>query len=149
MKSQKETEGDLQQAGWKQRTLGGFIQATGPLWTHRDGDGWQYGILTSASHANPAGMVHGGLLATLMDHALSAIAWEAVGRRPCVTVQLDTQFLCPVVPGAFLKATGNVVRATRSLVFMQGVLSVNDDVVLTGSAVLKVMTKEEAPSTQR
>jgi uncharacterized protein (TIGR00369 family) len=148
MKSQHEVEATLQEDGWKRRTLAGFIQSTGPLWTRRDGNIWQYGILTSSSHANPAGLVHGGLLATLMDHTLSAIAWEAVGRRPCVTVQLDTQFLSPVVPGAFLKATGDVVRATRSLVFMRGVLSVDDDVVLTGSAVLKVMTKEEGPATQ-
>jgi uncharacterized protein (TIGR00369 family) len=130
---------DLQQAGWKQRSLGGFIQAAGPLWTRRQDAGWQYGILTSVEHANPAGVVHGGLMSTLMDHALSAIGWEAAGRQPCVTVQLDTQFLAPVVPGAFLKASGRVVRATGTLLFMQGELSVDDDAVASGSAVLKIL----------
>jgi uncharacterized protein (TIGR00369 family) len=148
MKGRNEIEGDLQQVGWKQRALNGFIQTAGPLWTRKVGNLWQYGILTDASHANPANMVHGGVLTTLMDHTLSAIAWEAVGRRPCVTVQLDTQFLAPVVPGAFLKATGKVVRTSRSLVFMQGALLVDDDVVLTGSAVLKALTKEETHSQQ-
>jgi uncharacterized protein (TIGR00369 family) len=113
--------------------------SAGPLWTRRQGDGWEYGILTSAEHANPGGVVHGGLISTLMDHALSAIGWAASGRRPCVTVQLDTQFLAPVVPGTFLKATGRVVRATGSLLFMQGELSVDDNAVASGSAVLKIL----------
>jgi uncharacterized protein (TIGR00369 family) len=137
------TEGDLQKLGWKQRSLIGFIQSAGPLWTRREGIDWQYGILTDSSHSNPAGMVHGGLLATLMDHTLSAVAWEAIGRRACVTVQLDTQFLVPVVPGAFLQATAKVVRSTRSLVFVQGTLAVDDEVVLSGSAVLKVLTASQ------
>jgi uncharacterized protein (TIGR00369 family) len=142
MKDPDASRADLQQAGWKQRPLAGFIQSAGPLWTRRQGDGWQYGILTSAEHANPAGVVHGGLISTLMDHALSAIGWQAAGRRPCVTVQLDTQFLAPVVPGAFLKATGRVVRATGSLLFMQGELSVDDNAVASGSAVLKILRSD-------
>lgn len=145
MTSNNKTEVDLQQAGWKRRTLPGFIQSAGPLWTRQEDDGWRYGLLTTSSHANPAGVVHGGVLATLIDHALSAIAWEAMGRRACVTVQLNTQFLAPVVPGAFLVATGQVTRATRSLVFMQGEVSVGDDLVLTGSAVLKVLSNIKEP----
>jgi uncharacterized protein (TIGR00369 family) len=142
------TAAELQQAGWKQRSLGGFVQSAGPLWTRREGSDWLYGFLTNPGHANPAGMVHGGVLTTLIDHALSAIAWEATGRRACVTVQLDTQFLAPVIPGAFLKATGRVVRATRSLVFMRGEVSVGDEVVLIGSAVLKVLQREDPKSAQ-
>jgi len=142
MKERDEAERELQQTGWKQRSLHGFIQSAGPLWTRKEGILWHYGILTNASHANPAGIVHGGVLATLMDHALSAIAWEAAGRRACVTVQLDTQFVAHAVPGAFLKASGKVVRLTRSLAFMQGELRVEDDVVMTGSAVLRISARE-------
>lgn len=129
----------LAAAGWKQRQLPGFIQAAGPLWTRRDGDGWTYGILAGPSHANPAGRVHGGVLATLADHAVSIGAWEAVGRRPCVTVQLDTHFLAAATPGQFIEARTRVVRATRSLVFMQAALAVGDAEIATASAVLKVV----------
>jgi len=139
------TEDDLRQAGWKQRSLQGFIQSAGPLWTRREGAIWQYGLLTGPSHVNPAGVVHGGVLATLMDHALSAIAWEGVGRRACVTVQLNTVFLAPVLPGAFLKAEGQIVRTTRTLVFAQGEIAVDGEIVLTGTAVLKVSAKAFSP----
>ena len=130
---------DLALAGWRQHALKGFVQLVGPLWSRRDEDEWKYGFLTEAKHANPAGVVHGGLLATLMDHALSAIAWEAAGRLPCVTVQLDTHFLAPVQPGSFIVARGRITRRSSSLVFMQGALSVEKHEVVTANAILKIV----------
>lgn len=125
--------------GWKPRTLPGFIGTAGPLWTRREGDGWAYGVLTGAGHANPAGLVHGGVLSTLADHAVSTVAWEAVGRRPCVTVQLDTHFLAAIEPGRFVAARAQVLRATRSLVFVQATLQCDGTVVATATAVMKVV----------
>lgn len=126
-------------AGWKPRELPGFIQTAGPLWTRRDGETWAYGIQTGPGHANPAGLVHGGLLATLLDHAISSVAWQAIGRRPCVTVQLDTHFLAAATPGQFVEARARVLRATRSLVFMQGSLAAGELEVATACAVLKIV----------
>lgn len=98
----------LREAGWGERRGMGFSALVGPLWSRREGDGWAYGLLTGEQHANQAGLVHGGLLATLMDQALSAVAWEALQRQPCVTVQLDTHYLALPVPGSSWK------RAARS-----------------------------------
>jgi uncharacterized protein (TIGR00369 family) len=131
--------GSLGDLGWRQRDLPGFIGRVGPLWTRKEEAGWAYGVLATAQHLNPAGLVHGGLLTTLIDHALSAIAWEAVARRPCVTVQLDAQFLLAAREGQLLEARGRVVRATSSLVFMQGQVVVAGAEIVTASAVLKVM----------
>ena len=124
--------------GWKPRPLGGFFGLVGLLWTRKEGDAWAYAVLAEAKHTNPAGIVHGGMLTTLVDHALSAIAWEANERRPCVTVQLDVQFLSAVRPGQLVEARGRIVRQTSSLVFMQGGLSVAGTEVVTASAVLKI-----------
>jgi len=125
--------------GWKARSLEGFFGLVGPLWTKKEEGGWVYGFVAEARHTNPAGIVHGGMLTTLLDHALSAIAWEANERRPCVTVQLDTHFLAPVLPGHFVEARGRVVKRTGSLVFLQGGLSVAGEEVAMASAVLKVL----------
>jgi uncharacterized protein (TIGR00369 family) len=136
---------ELSANGWKERALPGFAGLIGPIWTRKEERAWAYGLLTTKDHLNPAGVVHGGLLTTLADHALSAVAWEAVGRRPCVTVQLDTHFLSAVGEGQFLEARGSVVRATSSLVFMQGQVSVAGVPVVTASAVLKLIAKPRAP----
>lgn len=129
----------LSAAGWRERTLPGFAGLVGPLWTRKEESGWAYGLLPTEAHLNPAGLVHGGLLTTLIDHALSAIAWEASERRACVTVQLDTQFLAAAREGQFLEARGRVVRATGSLVFMQGQVAVDGVEIVTASSLLKVL----------
>jgi uncharacterized protein (TIGR00369 family) len=129
----------LHDAGWQQRALRGFAQRMGPLWTRREGEGWAYGILATQDHLNPGGFVHGGVLCSLFDHTVSAVAWEALGRRACVTVQLNTQFLTAAREGQFLEARGRVVRTTTTLVFVEGVLSCGDVELLRGSSVQKIM----------
>lgn len=125
--------------GWKVRTLSGFIQTAGPLWTRREGDAWAYGLLAGTQHLNPVGVVHGGTLLTLLDHTISAVAWEASGRASCVTVQLDTHFIGAVRQGQFAEARAEVSRRTRSLIFMRGSLVVAQDLVLSAQAILKVV----------
>jgi len=138
----------LQAAGWRARTLPGFAGLVGPLWTRKEADAWAYGLLATPAHANPAGMVHGGLLATLIDHALSAIAWEAQGRLPCVTVQLDTHFLAGAQVGQFLEARGTILRATSGLVFMRGEIRADGTDILSAAAVLKILRREPAAGLQ-
>jgi uncharacterized protein (TIGR00369 family) len=128
----------LRATGWRERSLPGFAGLIGPLWMRKEEDTWAYGLLATNDHVNPAGVVHGGLLATLIDHALSSIAWEALERRACVTVQLDTHFLSAARAGQFLEARGRVIRATSNLVFMQGNLSVEGIEIVSACALLKV-----------
>jgi len=129
----------LESAGWKPRTLPGFIENAGPLWTRREADGWAYAFVCEARHLNPAQRVHGGALMTLLDHAISSVAWEATGRRPCVTLQLDSQFLAAVEAGQFAEARARVTHQTRGLVFMQGTVSVGAQDVLVAQAILKIL----------
>jgi uncharacterized protein (TIGR00369 family) len=123
--------------GWKPRTLPGFFGVVGPLWTKKEPAGWAYGLLAEGRHLNPAGIVHGGMLCTLLDHALSTVAWEANERKPCVTIAFDVQFVAPARADDFVVARGDVVRRTATLTFMRGALTVRDETVATASAVLK------------
>ena len=102
-----------------------------------------FGLLTDARHANRRGVVHGGMLVTLMDHALGAVVWEAVGRAPIATIQLDAHFLAAVRPGEFVEARGQVVRRTRSVVFVRGALTAGGREVLAASGIWKVLGGEE------
>ncbi|MBO1110940.1 PaaI family thioesterase [Bordetella petrii] len=132
-------EARLSADGWKQtRGAGAFIASLGPLWAQRAEHGWRYGFVATGQHLNPAGVVHGGLLQALIDHVLSALAWEAVARRPCVTVQTDSQFLSAVHAGEFIVGQGVETHRTRNLVFMRGQLSVEDTPVLCAQAIFKI-----------
>lgn len=131
----------LQQQGWKQRELPGFIGLAGPLWTRREGEGWAYGLLAGEQHLNPAGVVHGGALVTLLDHAISTVAWEAAERAACVTLQLDTHFAGAVRAGQFAQARAEVVQRSKSMLFMRGTVVVEGELVLAGQAIMKVVAR--------
>lgn len=128
---------------WTQRELPGFICTAGPLWTRREGAGWAYGFKAGAQHLNPAGVVHGGALLTLLDHAISAVAWEASGRQACVTVQLDTQFLIAAREGDLLEARAELIQRSKSLLFMRGNVSVAGRPVASAQSVLKALAPQE------
>jgi uncharacterized protein (TIGR00369 family) len=138
------TEQTLTEAGWRQRALGGFADRMGPLWTRKEDEGWAYGILACADHLNPARYVHGGVLCALFDHMISAVAWEAAGRQPCVTVQLNTQFLAAGREGQFLEARGRVTRLASTLVFAEGVIAADGSELLRGASVQKIMPRPSA-----
>ena len=70
---------DPRSAGWRERAASGFIGLTGPLWTRREANGWGYAFVAEARHTNPAGIVHGGMLMTLVDHAIATVAWDSAG----------------------------------------------------------------------
>ncbi len=134
------------EADWKERAVGGLIDQVGPLWTRRETAGWAYGIVATSAATNPAGLVHGGLVTTLADHALSAIAWEAAERTACVTVQMDTHFLAAAKPGDFLEARARVARKTRSIVFLEGSVSVADTEIALVTGVWKISGAPSAAS---
>ena len=64
------SEQSLREAGWRERTSQGFSALVGPIWSRREEDAWVLGVLTGDQHANVMGIVHGGLIATLMDQAV-------------------------------------------------------------------------------
>ena len=138
--------------GWKQVGRHGFIKLLGPMFTRRVGDTWEYAILLDERHLNPAGVVHGGVLMSLVDSAISLVAWEATGRVTALTAQLDSHFMGSAYAGDFVIGRAEVMKKTSSLVFLRGTLSVRDETIMSALAVMKIMkprpnaTPGDAPS---
>jgi acyl-coenzyme A thioesterase PaaI-like protein len=112
--------------GWRALPGAAMPGGLGVPWAKKLDGNWLYGLLTGPEHANPAGVVHGGVLMAFADHGLSFLAWEAAERAPCTTIQLNTHFLDAIKPGEFIELRGEVTRRTRGLVFVRGVISVPD-----------------------
>lgn len=136
MESDSTTE-STERDGWRLRELPGFIGLVGPLWTRREGDAWCYGLQMESKHLNPARHVHGGALLTLMDHAISSVAWEHCKRPPCVTVQLDSQFQSNVKEGAFVEVRVHITQEARSLCFARAEMHEGSRLVMTAQSILK------------
>jgi acyl-coenzyme A thioesterase PaaI-like protein len=130
---------DPAEHGWRLMRGASLPAAIGVPWAKRIDNRWHYGLLTTAGHANPQGVLHGGILMTFADHGLSLLAWEAAQRAPCTTIQLNSHFLAPVMPGDFVELHGDVTRATKGLVFVRGIISVGDRDVAAVDGIWRVL----------
>jgi acyl-coenzyme A thioesterase PaaI-like protein len=117
-------------AGWRPLPVGGFPAHVGPLWRRSDtgpagapGPA-RFAMLADARHLNVHGIVHGGMVMTFADTGLGLTVWEAMDRRPCVTVQFGCQFLDAVNAGDFVELDAEVLRRSSTVVFMRGTLRV-------------------------
>ena len=81
--------------------------------------------------------MHGGCLMTFADIALFQTAYQQMEGSRGVTVQLDSTFVDAVKVGDLVEATGEVVRAGGSLVFVRGTIAVGERTVMTFSGVIK------------
>ena len=117
------TEDELAADGWQKMDDDPLPGGLGTPWRKRLGESWIYGFQTRPDHANPAGVLHGGMLMLFADHTLGCYVEEAAKGAPNVTIQLNTHFLGAVQPGQFLALRGEVTRATGSLVFVRGTVS--------------------------
>jgi uncharacterized protein (TIGR00369 family) len=134
-----EPQFDPPQAGWTPVPRDdGMVALVGPFWTKTEGEGAIYGFLAEKRHLNRQGAVHGGMIMTFADNSLGMASWAANGGRGQVTIQLDTQFIDAVKEGDFVIARCNVVRQTRSLMFMAATLTVGPRTVATASGVWKL-----------
>jgi len=72
-----------------------------------------------------AGMVHGGIIALLLDEAVGWAAWHA--GHPGVTGRLQVSYRRPLKIGERVRVVGNVERIRRTLVYANSfVESVSD-----------------------
>lgn len=125
--------------GWRPLRMGDVTEFIGPYVQRRTPKGYVYGFQTDDRHANVNGVIHGGMLVTFVDQALGSTVYEALGRRRGATAQLNTMFVGAVKPGEFLECDAEVVRITRSLVFIRGILRVGDRTVLAADGVWKIL----------
>ncbi len=125
--------------GWEPYGDEGFIGLVGPFWQRPDGEGVRYALLVERKHHNRRGVLQGGMLMTFADRAMGMTAWHANGRRPQATVQLDVHFVDAVQIGEFVEARCEVVRRTRSVIFMRATFTVGARTVATAQGVWKAL----------
>ncbi len=127
-------------AGWTIRDdEPGLITVVGPMWQFGSGDGIRLGFVARPDHANRRGVLHGGMTMTFADQVLGVVAIEATPGKQLATVQLDTHFVDAVGTGEFVEGHARIVRRTRSMLFMSGVIHVGDRVVATANGIWKVL----------
>lgn len=95
---------------------------------------------TGTCHLQPYGIVHGGVLATLID---TATFWAVFMRIPedagLVNIDLKLNYLKPVLSGQ-LKAEGRSIRSGNTISYAEANVSdINGDLVAHGTSTLMTL----------
>jgi len=129
----------LRADGWKIVETTGFIHLIGPLWQrHIDGQ-YEFALVAQDKHHNRRGMVQGGVMMTFADRTCGMAARYASGREFIATIQLDTHFVEGGKIGDILISRPRVVRSTRSLIFMNTDVTVDERCIVTANGVFKFL----------
>ncbi|MFZ3045457.1 MAG: PaaI family thioesterase [Desulfatirhabdiaceae bacterium] len=97
-------------------------------------------LKTGRCHLQPYGIVHGGVLATLID---TATFWSVFMRIPedsgLVNIDLKLNYLKPVETGLLI-AEGRAIRTGKSISYAEATLrDANQDIVAHGTSTLMTL----------
>ena len=78
-------------------------------------------------HLNPNGVVHGGVVFTLVDTAMGRATMSVLDEgQICASIEVAVRYLRPI-NGGRLVATASVLRAGRRIVHLEGRVTVDGD----------------------
>ena len=132
----------LKSDGWKMVETTGFIQLIGPLWQRQIDGAHEYALVAEDKHHNRRGLIQGGVLMTFADRTCGMTARFVTDKPTMATIQLDVHFVESGKIGETLISRPRVVRATRSLIFVNTEVTVDKRVIATANGVFKILRNE-------
>lgn len=116
-----------------------FENLAGPFFWKKLDDGSDHVVLKADErHCNRQGVVHGGLMLTMIDLTFAIAAKEHPEQR-LVTISLSSEFVSSGQIGSVIEAKAEVIRRTRSLCFLRGQVTSGDETLLNASCIYKLL----------
>lgn len=75
-------------------------------------------VTVGGTHLNPNGVVHGGVLFTMIDTAMGMATMSLLGEGQCASIEIHIRFLRPTSSG-HLEALASVVRHGRRVIHLE------------------------------
>ncbi len=128
--------------GWIKRESDGFNAAVGPFWEKIEGQTITLGIFVEQRHTNMhIGTIHGGVVMTLSDLGLGSAIRPVHGDLcySCVTASLNVQFLSVARVGDFVTVHPEILRTSKQMLFIRGLLKLGDKIIASAEGIWKVM----------
>lgn len=110
-----------------------------PLYSRRDAAGGVViGFRVASAHCNGRGFLHGGVIAALADNAMGLSCGAALGAtKGLVTVGLTVDYLAAGQPGQWVQVEPRVIRAGRSLGFVDALVTADGAPIARASATFR------------
>jgi uncharacterized protein (TIGR00369 family) len=117
-----------------------------PLYSRTLPAALQIGVRLREEHCNSRGFVHGGVIATLADNAMGLSYWQVAkdtlnDRTPfrgAVTVSLNIDYAATANVGQWLQVEPRVIKAGRSMGFVDALVTADGAVIARASATFRV-----------
>lgn len=123
--------------------FGPFHEACGPIYVKKVDGGYVAGLRVEEKHRNRGQMVHGGMIAMLVDTACTwAAKYACEPVRKVLTSHLSVGYTGNAVPGDWMEARVEVVKAGRRVVFLNVYVWANNKCIAHASAQFQVIGEE-------
>ena len=135
------------------RPTGGFADLVGYQLSHWSEDRAEVSLAVEARHLNRSGVLHGGVLTTLIDTACGyagCYAAKPAQVRRAFTLSLDCQFVATAPAGSRLTALARKTGGGRQIFFAQAEVRDQDGRLIgQGTAVLRYRSADStSPSAE-
>jgi len=92
-------------------------------------------------HLNKREITHGGFICSLIDAGAGTAVYRTTGQKSCVTVSLDIKFIAPSRKKDELIGNVQILKKTKSMVFVNCTLKKKDQLIASATGVWKVIKK--------
>lgn len=113
----------------------GFLGNMGPILERRRNGLLEIGLQTDDRHVNLSGIIHGGVVMTLIDRTIGINCREAVAGARLGTASLTVSFLRQIRLGEFIEVSCVLRKEGRKAIFADGSAVVAGRLVATATGV--------------
>ncbi len=122
-------------------TKKGFMQNIGDLSFKKiDETSYEFNIIVEEKFLNTGKIAHGGFIATIADTGMGNAAHIAAGNKRSVTVNLDIKYISAGKLGDNLVGKVEVLKRTKTLVFINCKILNSNGIVATASGTWKILS---------
>ena len=122
--------------------VSGFMHHNGGLYFREISENeYEFKTTIREFHLNKREITHGGFICSLIDSGAGTAVHRTTGQKSCVTVSLDIKFIAPSRIGDDLIGNVQILKKTRSMVFVNCNLKKNDQLIASATGVWKVIRK--------
>ena len=122
--------------------VSGFMHHNGGLYFREISENeYEFKATIKEFHLNKREITHGGFICSLIDSGAGTAVYRTTGQKSCVTVSLDIKFIAPSRIGDDLIGNVQILKKTRSMVFLNCNLKKNDQLIASATGVWKVIRK--------
>lgn len=117
-----------------------------PIYSRQKNETMELGVELRKCHCNSRGLLHGGVIASLADNAMGlsyGLAYAAImgpTSNRGVTVSLNVDYLAAGKLGQWVQVTPRVIRAGRSMGFVEAMVTADDVPIARASATFRSLT---------